>query len=81
MERQPASVWQLEVLRTAARKRGMDTIAFHQCEYGADYPKPTRFLSDAKGLLQLGFGVGPSLTKTSTTSAPCLDHVDTPISL
>ena len=59
----PASVWQLEALRTAAKKRGMDTIAFHQCEYGADYPKPTRFLSDAKGLLQLGFGGWPVFNK------------------
>ena len=59
----PASVWQLEALRKVAKKRGMDTIAFHQCTYGADYPKPTRFLSDARGLLQLGFGGWPTFNK------------------
>ena len=59
----PASVWQLDALRKVARQRGMDTIAFHQCTYGADYPKPTRFLSDAAGLLQLGFGGWPILSK------------------
>ena len=59
----PASMWQLEALRKVAKKRGMDTIAFHQCTYGADYPKPTRFLSDARGLLQLGFGGWPTFNK------------------
>ena len=45
----PASVWQLEEVRKAATKRRMETIVFHQCTYGADYAKPTRLLSDAKG--------------------------------
>eukprot|EP00435_Cladocopium_sp_Y103_P023419 s974_g5.t1 len=57
----PASVWQLEELRQAAKRRKMETIAFHQCTYGANYPKPTRFLSDANGLLQLGFPGWPVL--------------------
>jgi hypothetical protein len=55
----PASVWQLEALRAVAKKRGMESIVFHQCTYGADYPKPTRFLSEADGLLQLGFSGWP----------------------
>ena len=59
----PASVWQLEALRAVAKKRGMESIVFHQCTYGADYPKPTRFLSEADGLLQLGFSGWPILSK------------------
>ena len=59
----PASVWQLEEVRRAAKKRRMETIAFHQCTYGADYPKPTRLLSDAHGLLQLGYPGWPVLNK------------------
>ena len=59
----PASVWQLEALRAVAKKRGMESVAFHQCTYGADYPKPTRFLSEADGLLQLGFSGWPILNK------------------
>ena len=47
----PASIWQLEQLRSAAKRRGMETIVFHQCTCGANYPKPTRLLSDANGLL------------------------------
>ena len=50
-------------VRRAAKKRRMETIAFHQCTYGADYPKPTRLLSDAHGLLQLGYPGWPVLNK------------------
>ena len=59
----PASVWHLEEVRRAAKKRRMETSAFHQCTYGADYPKPTRLLSDAHGLLQLGYPGWPVLNK------------------
>eukprot|EP00435_Cladocopium_sp_Y103_P069710 s303_g33.t2 len=59
----PASVWQLAELRQAAKSRQMHTVAIHQCAYGADYPKPTRLLSDANGLLQVGFPGWPMLNK------------------
>eukprot|EP00435_Cladocopium_sp_Y103_P008775 s235_g2.t1 len=59
----PASVWQLDELRQAAKRRKMETVAIHQCAYGADYPKPTRLLSDAHGLLQVGFHGWPVLNK------------------
>ena len=59
----PANIWQLDQLRSAAKKRGMDTIVFHQCTYGANYPKPTRLLSDADGLLQKGHPGWPTFNE------------------
>ena len=59
----PASVWHLEEVRRAAKKRPMETSAAHQCTYGADYPKPRRLLSDAHGLLQLCYPGWPVRNK------------------
>ena len=39
----------------SGKKKSMESIVFHQCTYGADYPKPAKFLSEADGFLQLGF--------------------------
>eukprot|EP00435_Cladocopium_sp_Y103_P031679 s3830_g8.t1 len=70
----PASVWQLAELRAVAKRRHMETIVFHQCTYGADYPKPTRLLSDAHGLLQLGFAGWPVLNKELYYMGPLPRH-------
>ncbi|CAJ1392764.1 unnamed protein product [Effrenium voratum] len=43
----PASIWKLPDLRNAAEKLGgMQSIALHQCNWGAPTPKPTRLLTD-----------------------------------
>ena len=43
----PASIWKLPDLRNAADKlEGMQSIALHQCNWGAPTPKPTRLLTD-----------------------------------
>ena len=43
----PASIWKLPDLRNAAEKlEGMQSIALHQCNWGAPTPKPTRLLTD-----------------------------------
>ena len=43
----PASIWKLPDLRQAAEKlEGMQSIALHQCNWGAPTPKPTRLLTD-----------------------------------
>eukprot|EP00435_Cladocopium_sp_Y103_P020454 s3417_g5.t1 len=70
----PAGVWQLPELRKVARRRNMETIVFHQCMYGADYPKPTRLLGDAYGLLQLGFARWPVLNKDLYYMGPLPRH-------
>ena len=50
----PASIWQLAECRTFS-KRGFKTVVFPQCQFGVDYHRPTRLLSDFEGILGLGF--------------------------
>ena len=42
----PASIWQLPEVRDLVYRTSATTWAIHQCEFGADTLKPTRFLSD-----------------------------------
>jgi len=41
----PASVWQLEQMRKLVEVHQAITFAIYQCHFGADSPKPTRFLT------------------------------------
>ena len=66
----PASVWQLEEVRKVAKQRHMDTVVFHQCTYRADCPKPTRLLSDARGLIQKGYPGWPVVNKEGLYFGP-----------
>ena len=50
----PASIWQLRQVRQLCRL-GFQTVAFTQCVFNADYPKPTRLLTDLPGILGLGW--------------------------
>ena len=51
----PASIWQLPEIR-AILKMCPDffTVAGHQCQFGVDYSKPTRLLTDISGLAAFG---------------------------
>ena len=42
----PASLWQMQEFMDNLARRNMKTFALFQCEFGAETPKPTRFLSD-----------------------------------
>ena len=54
----PASIWQLPEVR-ALHRTGFRSAALHQCRFGADYPKPTRLLSNAASLASLGLVQDP----------------------
>ena len=41
----PASVWQLEQMQALVTMRGATTFAVYQCQFGAQSPKPTRFMT------------------------------------
>ena len=42
----PASLWQMQKFSDCLARKNMKTFALFQCEFGAQTPKPTRFLSD-----------------------------------
>ena len=42
----PASLWQMQKISDCLARKNMKTFALFQCEFGAQTPKPTRFLSD-----------------------------------
>ena len=44
----PASFWQMEQFQDLLLLPGCSTFAIFQCEFGAETPKPTRFVSDLK---------------------------------
>ncbi len=56
----PASIWELQEIR-ALVKKGVFTQAFHQCQFGAVSPKPTRILTSLKGLHNIGYPQWPIL--------------------
>ena len=48
-EQIPASIWQLEEIRDLQLEAKATTWAIYQCHFGAESPKPTRFLSNLPG--------------------------------
>ena len=44
----PASLWQMQQFQDVLATKGAQTFALFQCEYGAETPKPTRFVSSLK---------------------------------
>ena len=44
----PASIWQMQQFQDLLVLPGCRTFAIFQCEFGAETPKPTRFVSDLK---------------------------------
>ena len=53
----PASIWQWPSVQTLAAGDGVLCGALYQCDFGADYLKPTRLLTNislAKTMLHLG---------------------------
>ena len=55
----PASIWSWETSRKLFEKLQATTVALHQCAYGSDYRKPTRFTGTWHGLPSLGFAGWP----------------------
>ena len=52
---EPASIWQLEAIRTVFGNGTFKTVAGHQCQYpDTDRKKPTRLLSDLDDIDEFG---------------------------
>ena len=52
----PASIWQLRELRSlVADHPEYVSVVGHQCQFGVDYAKPTRLLSDIPGIEAFGY--------------------------
>eukprot|EP00435_Cladocopium_sp_Y103_P068191 s408_g31.t1 len=56
----PASVWQLEEMRSFVLERGAFTFAIYQCHFGASSPKPTRLLTSLQLAATFPFGGFPT---------------------
>ena len=65
----PASVWELEEVQALA-KQGVFTRVFHQCQFGAVSPKPTRILTSLKGLSKVGYQQWPKLDQQGRYLGP-----------
>ena len=59
----PASVWMLEEFQSLVQKFSTSTAVFHQCTFGADFPKPTRVAGTWSGMRDLGYNGWPMLDK------------------
>lgn len=57
----PASIWQLQRLRSLEHHAKVCTRVFHQCLFGATSPKPTRILTSLQYLNTLGWTGWPEL--------------------
>ena len=74
----PASLWQLDSMRLiAAHDSEYVSFAFFQCRFGADFPKPTRLLTDLGGLAAAGFMGWPRHDAAFTYQGPLPTGVDT----
>ena len=69
----PASIWELDEVQALAQGRGF-TRAFHQCKFGAISQKPTRILTDLKGLKDIGYHSWPTLNKQGLYLGPVPTH-------
>ena len=67
---QPASIWQLEGTLELAHTSGAFTAALHQCSFGTDFPKPTRFLSNLRAILRLSCTGWPQFDAQGNYSGP-----------
>ena len=65
----PASIWELKEIQALAQK-GAFTQAFHQCQFGAVSPKPTRLLTSLEGLRHIGFPQWPILDRQGRYLGP-----------
>ena len=71
----PASIWKLPDLRNAADKlEGMQSIALHQCNWGAPTPKPTRLLTDLPLHASFLFNQWPQLDDQGRYLGPLPRH-------
>ena len=61
----PASIWQLPLCQDLFRHERVVTFALYQCEFEADSPKPTRFMTSIRGTRSRPY-LGP----------PCFDSRD-----
>ena len=66
----PASIWQLPQVRRLVDELGMLTCVCHQCAYGVDYPKPTRWLGNFISLNTLGVSGWPSFDACQCYTGP-----------
>eukprot|EP00438_Fugacium_kawagutii_P016715 Skav227659 [mRNA] locus=scaffold58:564261:566969:- [translate_table: standard] len=75
-ELHPASIWQLEELRSAVDTAGpfnLHTVAINQCCWGAPYRKPTRLLSNMPDVFTWGPNTWPHFHPDGTYSGPLLN--------
>ena len=71
----PASIWQLDELRTAFGESKASTAAGWQCQYpGVDYAKPTRLWSDIPGVEGFGRTGWPVLDSDHQSRGPLPRH-------
>ena len=67
----PASLWQLDAFRQiTANDKGFVSFAFFQCKFGADFPKPTRLLTDLGSLAAAGYPGWPQLDERCAYGGP-----------
>ncbi|MDE0916488.1 MAG: hypothetical protein OSB57_15045 [Planctomycetota bacterium] len=67
----PASIWQLELLRSAFGDAKAVSVAGWQCQFpGVDYPKPTRLYSDIPGIEGFGRTGWPVLDADHNSRGP-----------
>ena len=71
---EPASIWQLEDIRTAHGNSRFSSVAGYQCQFpGCDYSKPTRLLSDLEGVDAFGYPGWPMFGAAGFYQGPLPD--------
>lgn len=70
----PASIWQLPEIQNLQIESKAVTWALYQCHFGAQSPKPTRFLSNLPGCKKLPFATWPKFTSTKRYLGPLPFH-------
>ena len=70
----PASIWQLPEIQNLQIESKAVTWALYQCHFGAQSPKPTRFLSNLPGCRKLPFATWPKFTSTKRYLGPLPFH-------
>lgn len=66
----PASIWQLEEMHKLQVSTGAITWAVYQCEFGANSPKPTRFLANFPQCKHLKKTIWPCFDKARNYKGP-----------
>ena len=70
----PASIWQLPEIHNLQIEAKAVTWALYQCHFGAQSPKPTRFLSNLPGCRKLPYATWPKFTSAKRYLGPLPFH-------